>query len=80
MNKLDIPIALEVRAFLARTGLSQARLAAEAGVNPVYVSRLVTGSTRDVWSRTADALRAAMRRLEERLAQENMRFNGFTLP
>lgn len=80
MNKHDTPIALEVRAFLARTGLSQARLAAEAGVNPVYVSRLVTGGTRDVWSRTADALRAAMKRLESSLAQARAKTDGFTLP
>ena len=80
MNKHETPIALEVRAFLARTGLSQARLAAEAGVNPVYVSRLVTGSTQDVWSRTADALRAAMKRLEGRLAQDRAKADGFTLP
>ena len=80
MNKHDTPIALEVRAFLARTGLSQARLAAEAGVNPVYVSRLVTGGTRDVWSRTADALRAAMKRLESNVAQARAKTDGFTLP
>lgn len=80
MNKHDTPIALEVRAFLARTGLSQARLAAEAGVNPVYVSRLVTGGTRDVWSRTADALRAAMRRLEERVRRQKEAKDGFVLP
>lgn len=80
MNKHDTPIALEVRAFLARTGLSQARLAAEAGVNPVYVSRIVTGGTRDVWSRTADALRAAMKRLESSVAQARAKTDGFTLP
>lgn len=80
MNKHDTPIALEVRAFLARTGLPQARLAAEAGVNPVYVSRLVTGGTRDVWSRTADALRDAMKRLESSLAQARAKTDGFTLP
>lgn len=63
MNKLDSPIALEVRAFLARTGLPQLRLATEAGISPVYVNRLVTGATKDVYSRTADALRGAMERL-----------------
>lgn len=80
MNKHDTPIALEVRAFLARTGLPQTRLATEAGVNPVYVSRLVTGATKDVWSRTADALRAAMERLEERLQRQREAEDGFVLP
>lgn len=80
MNKHDMPIALEVRAFLTRTGLPQARLASEAGVNPVYVSRLVSGRSRDVFSRTADALRAAMGRLEARMAQDKAKADGFTLP
>lgn len=75
-----LAIDIEIRLFLQRTGLRQTVLAHEAGVPDTTVSNLVRGVRRDVRSRTADTLRAAMRRLENRLAQDGARADGFTLP
>jgi predicted XRE-type DNA-binding protein len=75
-----LAIDIEIRLFLQRTGLRQTVLAHEAGVPDTTVSNLIRGVRRDVRSRTADALRTAMKRLENRLAQDEAKADGFTLP
>ena len=75
-----LSIDIEVRLFLQRTGLRQTALAREAGVPDTTISYLVRGIRSEVRSRTADALRAAMGRLESRLAQDKAKAEGFILP
>ena len=75
-----LAIDIEIRLFLQRTGLRQTVLAHEAGVPDTTVSNLIRGVRRDVRSRTADALRTAMKRLENRLAQDKAKAEGFILP
>lgn len=60
---METRIAIELRAFLARTSFSQSELARASGVNPTYISRLKTGVQRDIFSAYADALRDAMHHL-----------------
>ena len=75
-----LAIDIEIRLFLQSTGLRQTVLAHEAGVPDTTVSNLIRGVRRDVRSRTADALRTAMKRLENRLAQDKAKAEGFILP
>ncbi len=61
----NTPIAIEAREFLALSGLSARKLALEAGINPVILTRVLSGSRRDMRSENADRLRAAMKRLSD---------------
>ena len=54
----------QIEQFLTATGMSSYRLAKEAGLAKSYVSRLKNGRQRHAYSKNADALRAAMRRLD----------------
>ncbi len=56
-------IAVEAENFLNSTGFSARKLAMEAGVNPVILTRVLSGTRRDMMSENADRLRAAMKRL-----------------
>lgn len=58
-------IALEASKFLALSGLSARKLALEAGINPVILTRVLSGARRDMRSENADRLRAAMKRLSD---------------
>lgn len=60
----------QIEQFLSATGLTSYRLAKEAGLNKSYVSRLKNGRQRNAYSKNADALRAAMRRLDPEKAEE----------
>lgn len=55
-------IAVEAENFLNSTGFAR-KLAMEAGVNPVILTRVLSGTRRDMMSENADRLRAAMKRL-----------------
>lgn len=59
-------IAIEAEDFLASTGFSARKLAMEAGVNPVTLTRVLSGTRKDMRSESADRLRAAMKRLSSR--------------
>lgn len=61
----NVTIATEVKRFLDQHSLSAAVLARESGVSPVILSRMKKGKQKDVLAATADALRAAMKRLSE---------------
>ena len=63
-------IAEEVQDFLDKAGVPAAELSRESGVHEVYISRLRTGKTRDIFSSRADALRAAMKRINAKLADK----------
>lgn len=60
---MNAKITSEVRFFLERHKLSARKLAIEAGVTPVIVTRVLSGERQDMLSSNADALRAAMARL-----------------
>ena len=60
---MNAKITSEVRFFLERRKLSARKLAIEAGVTPVIVTRVLSGERQDMLSSNADALRAAMARL-----------------
>lgn len=59
-------IAEEIKTFLEETGHSQAMLARSSDVFPSTICNLVKGNRQDVSSRTADALRMAMKKLRPR--------------
>lgn len=61
-------IAIEAEAFLRRTGFSARKLAIEAQVNPVILTRVIAGKRKDMTSTNADKLRDAMLRLSEDLS------------
>jgi predicted transcriptional regulator len=63
-------IAEEVKDFLDEAGIPAAELSRESGVHEVYISRLRTGKTQDIFSSRADALRAAMKRIKQKLADK----------
>lgn len=56
-------IYFEVREFLELHKMSAARLARQAGILPVTLTRVLSGERKDMVSASADALRAAMTRL-----------------
>lgn len=56
-------IATELQDFLGKYKMSARRLALEAGVTPVTVTRILSGERKDMVSTKADALRDAMSRL-----------------
>lgn len=56
-------IYFEVREFLELRKMSAARLARQAGILPVTLTRVLSGERKDMVSASADALRAAMTRL-----------------
>ena len=58
------PIVNEVVRFLKAHNMAAARLAHEAGLVPVTLTRVLKGTRVDISSAKADALREAMRRLE----------------
>jgi transcriptional regulator with XRE-family HTH domain len=60
----------QVELFLSMTGLTSYRLAKEAGLAKSYVSRLKNGRQRNAYSKNADALRAAMKRLDPEAANK----------
>ena len=62
------PITIETREFLALSGLSARKLALEAGINPVILTRVLSGTRRDMRSENADRLRAAVKRLSDTIA------------
>ena len=66
----NIPIADELRDFLAHSGVKATVLARESGVSDAIISFVVTGRRRDMHSRHADALREAMRRLSAKEAPD----------
>jgi len=57
-------ILTEVQTFLKTYGLPASFVADMAGVPRPLLTRLLSGSRKDVMSRTADALRLAMRNYE----------------
>ena len=61
----NTPSSIAAREFLALTGLSARKLALEAGINPVILTRVLSGTRRDMRSENADRLRAAMERLSD---------------
>ena len=63
-------IAEQTRIFVEATGCSQAELARASGVRDVIICRLLSGKTRDVLSAKADALRKAMREINEEAAEK----------
>lgn len=56
-------IAHEAGEFLKATGLSARKLALTAGINPVTLTRVLSGARKDMSSSNADAIRSAMARL-----------------
>jgi len=62
---METRICSDMKHFLAATGISARRLAIEAGVNPVDITRVVSGARKDMTSAKADAIRAAMARLSQ---------------
>ena len=54
----------QIRIFLEESGTSAAALAKVSGVCAVHISRVKNGRRKDMGSARADALRAAMRRLD----------------
>ena len=56
-------IYFEVREFLELHKMPAARLARQAGILPVTLTRVLSGERKDMVSASADALRLAMRRL-----------------
>jgi len=56
--------------FVRESGISRYSLAKEADVNLVYLTRLKNGQQQDIMSTRADALRAAMRRLDPAAAEK----------
>ncbi len=60
---MNAKIISEIRLFLERYRLSARKLAIEAGVTPVIVTRVLSGERQDMLSSNADALRDAMTRL-----------------
>lgn len=56
--------------FVEASGISRYSLAKEAGVNLVYLTRLKNGQQQDLFSARADAIRAAMRRLDPAAAEK----------
>lgn len=56
-------IYFEVREFLELHKMPAARLARQAGILPVTLTRVLSGERKDMVSASADALRAAMTRL-----------------
>lgn len=60
---MNVKITSEIRLFLEQHGFSARKLAIEAGVTPVIVTRVLSGERQDMLSANADALRDAMRRL-----------------
>lgn len=63
ISPMKTNIAIEAEDFLASTGFSARKLAMEAGVNPVILTRVLSGTRKDMKSENADRLRAAMKRL-----------------
>lgn len=64
------PIVNEVVAFLKANHLAAAKLAKEAGIVPVTLTRVIKGTRQDISSAKADALREAMRRLSAKEAPD----------
>ena len=64
----NTPISIEAREFLALSGLSARKLALEAGINPVILTRVLSGTRHNMRSENADRLRAAMKRLGDTIA------------
>lgn len=62
-------IAVEAENFLNSTGFSARKLAREAGVNPVILTRVLSGTRRDMMSENADRLRSAMKRLSRQIGR-----------
>lgn len=60
---MEARIVSELRFFLMEHKISARRLALEAGVTPVTVTRVLSRERKDMVSAKADALRAAMARL-----------------
>lgn len=56
-------IAVEIRSFLERSGVSQARLAAESGVPASTICNLLKGKRRHLLGPNQDAVRSAMLRI-----------------
>ena len=54
--------------FFARTGVAQRRLAMEAGIAQPIISRLMSGTQKDVMASKAEALERAMDRIEAQIA------------
>lgn len=52
------------------TDVTSYRLSKEAGLAKSYVSRLKNGKQRNAYSKNADALRAAMKRLDPEAANK----------
>lgn len=62
-------ISDELNFFLAEAGITAIQLSQESGVHPVDICRLRLGRVRDISSTKADALRAAMLRINTALAE-----------
>lgn len=60
---MEARIVSELRSFLMEHKISARRLALEAGVTPVTVTRVLSRERKDMVSAKADALRDAMSRL-----------------
>ncbi len=60
---MKVKITSEIRLFLAQHKVSARKLALEAGIAPVIVTRVLSGERQDMFSSNADALRDAMCRL-----------------
>ena len=67
-NSEKIPLVGQILSFLGATGISQRRLAREAGIGQPIISRILGGSQRDVTTSTADALLRAMQSISDRMA------------
>ena len=63
-------ISKELKTFLAEAGVSAAHLAQQSGVHEVDICRLRLGRVRDTSSTKADALRAAMRKIDAEVAEK----------
>lgn len=68
---MNVKITYEIRSFLDQHKVSARRLALEAGVTPVIVTRVLSGERKDMLSSNADALREAMSRLSLISAQNS---------
>lgn len=61
---MAILILEEIQTFLSGHKMSARRLALESNVNPSTITTLLAGTRKDMASSSADAIRAAMRRIE----------------
>ena len=64
-NAMERPqIFYELKEFFGSHQVSAKRLAQESGVGAINISRVLSGARKDMSSAKADALRAAMQRLD----------------